>query len=312
MYIGIDLGGTNIAAGIVDENGKIIVKGETPTKAERSFEDIVQNIAEFCRSLAKSAELSETDISGIGIGSPGAIDNENGVVLNAANLNWTNAPLKAALQKYFNVPINIENDANAAAFGEYSLCGHKTSSFILVTLGTGIGGGIIIDGKIYRGFNGAGAEIGHSTLVFGGKECTCGKKGCWEAYGSVTGLIHQTKEAILKNPHSLMAELSRKNGTVNGRTAFDAAAQGDETAKCVVDRYIEYVADGICSLVNIFEPEILLIGGGISKEGARLLEPIEDYCNKNYFCKNVRQTTLGIAALGNDAGIIGAALSARS
>ena len=169
----------------------------------------------------------------------------------------------------------------------------------------------IIDGKIYRGFNGAGAEVGHSTLMFNGEKCTCGKKGCWEAYGSVTALIRQTSRSIMLNQDSLMAKSYKETGEINGKTAFDAAKTGDKYAQDVVKQYIEYVADGICSLVNIFEPEILLIGGGISKEGDYLLKPINEYCEKNYFCKNIRQTEIGIAALGNDAGIIGAALSAR-
>lgn len=310
MYLGIDLGGTNIAAGIVDENGKIIRKYSTPTLADRPFEVIAKDMADACYTLINAEGLAVSDIKAIGIGSPGAIDNSNGIILNAGNLGWKNAPLKAEIQKYIDLPVNIENDANAAAYGEYSVCKRDVKDFIFITLGTGIGGGIIIDGKIYRGFNGAGAEIGHSSLIYGGRECTCGRKGCWEVYGSVSGLIWQTADAIRENPNSLMAKSYAETGCINGRTAFDAAKQGDEAAKVVVSQYLEYVADGICSIVNIFEPEILLIGGGISKEGDYLLNPIKEYCEKNYFCKNIRQTKLGIAHLGNDAGIIGAALSA--
>ena len=311
MYIGIDLGGTNIAAGIVDENGNILKKYSTPTLAHRTFEEIVKDMADCCKKLINESEIDISDISAIGIGSPGAIDNKNGTVIYAGNLGWKDAPLKEELQKYINLPVNIENDANAAAYGEYFIYGNGISDFIFITLGTGIGGGIIIDGKIYRGFNGAGAELGHNTLIYGGEMCNCGKRGCWEVYGSVTGLINQTNAAIEKNPDSLMAKLKIERGEVNGRTAFDAAKQGDKAAQAIVKQYLEYVADGICSMVNIFEPEVLLIGGGISKEGAYLLDPIREYCEANYFCKTIRQTKLGIAKLGNDAGIIGAALAAR-
>ncbi|MFR8642509.1 MAG: ROK family protein [Monoglobus pectinilyticus] len=311
MYLGIDLGGTNIAAGIVNKNGEILKKLSCPTLPGRPFDEIIGDMAELCSNLLSISSITEDEIKAIGIGSPGAIDNKNGVVLYAGNLNWTNAAICDELNKYYNIPINLENDANAAAYGEYAMCGKKVKDFIFITLGTGIGGGIIIDGKIYRGFNGAGAEVGHSTLVFNGEKCTCGRKGCCEAYGSVTALIRQTSRSIMLNQDSLMAKSYKETGEINGKTAFDAAKAGDINAQTVVKQYIEYVADGICSLVNIFEPELLLIGGGISKEGGYLLNPIKEYCEKNYFCKNIRQTEIGIAVLGNDAGIIGAALSAR-
>ena len=311
MRIGIDLGGTNIAAGLVDENGKIIKKLSTPTLAERGFEEIAADMAALAKRLVSEAGLKMSDIKSLGAGSPGAIDSESGTVLYAGNLGWTNAPLRAEIERLTGLPSNIENDANAAAYGEYIAHGGDIKDFILITLGTGIGGGIIIDGKIYRGFNGAGAELGHNTLIFGGERCNCGKRGCWEVYGSVSGLINQTKAAIKESPNSLMARLGDERRTVDGRTAFDAAKAGDEAARAVVARYLEYVADGICSLVNIFEPEALLIGGGISKEGDYLLDPIKKYCEANWFCKTIRQTRLGIARLGNDAGIIGAALSEK-
>lgn len=311
MYIGIDLGGTNIAGGIVDNSGNIVKKLSVPTRAERSFEEIISDMANLCQSLINASNTDITQIKAIGVGSPGAIDQKNGIVLNAGNLGWKNAPLRSEFNKYFDLPINIENDANAAAYGEYSVCGVDADDFIFITLGTGVGGGIIINRRIYRGFNGAGAEIGHMTLVHGGTKCSCGKLGCWEAYASVTALINQTKQAIQNNPNSMMAKIFNDSGSIDGRTSFDAAKAGDESAQEVVKQYLEYVADGICSLVNIFEPKVLLIGGGISKEGDYLLKPIREYCAKNYFCKNIEQTRLGIARLSGDAGIVGAALAAR-
>lgn len=310
-YLGIDLGGTNIAAGIVSEDGKIINKLFTPTLPQRSFEEIIKDMAFLCNKLLSESGIDISEIQAIGVGTPGAVDNKKGVVLNAGNLGWHNADIKNEMSKYFRVPINIENDANAAAYGEYAVCGIDADNFIFITLGTGVGGGIIINKKIYRGFNGAGAELGHCTLVHDGIKCSCGKAGCWEAYASVSALINQTREAIERNSNSLMAKLYKERGEVNGRTAFDAAKAGDVAAQNVLKKYLEYVADGICSMINIFEPEVLLIGGGISKEGDYLLNPIVDYCEKNWFCKNIRQTKIGIAALGNDAGIVGAALAVK-
>jgi len=205
----------------------------------------------------------------------------------------------------------MENDANAAAMGEYVVNGGDVDSFIFITLGTGVGGGIVLNKKIYRGFNCAGAELGHITLIHNGQPCTCGNNGCWEAYASVTALIRQTKEAIEKNPDSLMAKLAEKEGKVSGRTAFDAAKQGDAAAQAVVDQYIEYVADGLLSIVNIFQPEKLVIGGGISKEGDYLLNPIREYIKKYDYNKYMPRVDISIATLFNDAGIIGAALAAK-
>ncbi|MBE7044154.1 MAG: ROK family protein [Ruminococcaceae bacterium] len=311
MYIGVDLGGTNIAAGVVDEAGKILAEGSVPTGAERPYQEIIKDMADLCKEITKKAGLEISDIRAIGIGSPGTIDNENGVVVYSNNIKMEHAPIAAELQKYINVPVNMENDANAAAMGEYVVNGGDVDSFIFITLGTGVGGGIVLNKKIYRGFNCAGAELGHITLIHNGQPCTCGNNGCWEAYASVTALIRQTKEAIEKNPDSLMAKLAEKEGKVSGRTAFDAAKQGDAAAQAVVDQYIEYVADGLLSIVNIFQPEKLVIGGGISKEGDYLLNPIREYIKKYDYNKYMPRVDISIATLFNDAGIIGAALAAK-
>lgn len=311
MYIGIDLGGTNIAIGIVDEDARIIVKGSTPTYNEREYQEIVKDMADLSNELIKKAGISVDDIKGIGIGTPGSVDAKNGVVVYANNLKFNDVPLREELSKYFNVPIAVENDANAAALGEYKASGVKSDCFVAVTLGTGVGSGIVIDGKIFRGFNGAGGELGHTSLVYDGILCTCGRKGCWEAYASVTALIRQTKVAIEKHPESLMNEIVKKNnGEVSGRTAFDAAKQGDKAAQGVVDQYIKYVADGVTNVINTFQPEILVIGGGISREGEYLVDPVRAYCEEYSYSKGgLPQTKIQAATLLNDAGIIGAAFA---
>ncbi len=311
MYLGIDLGGTNIAVGLVDENGKVICKDSVPTLKERYYTEIVKDMAMLCEKLVSESDYDMSDIKAVGIGSPGTVDNENGMVVYSNNIKMDHVPLAEEFKKYINLPVNLENDANAAAYGEYIACGNGAKSFVFMTLGTGVGGGIIIDGKIYRGFNGAGAEIGHSSIVIDGKECTCGKKGCLEAYASVTALIEQTKEAIDANPHSMMNEWVKEKGKVSGRTAFECAKYGDSVATKVKNTYIRYVAEGVSNMINIFQPEVFVIGGGISKEGDELLVPIKEYVYENDFNKHMPKTEITIAKLFNDAGIVGAAMAAK-
>ena len=310
MYIGIDLGGTNIAVGLVDETPRVVASLSRPTNSQRPYQEIVKDMAELCREVTESSGYTMNDIKGIGVGNPGTVDNDKGEIIYANNLDWYHVPLVEELKKYYpNIPIGTENDANAAAYGEYIANGNGAKSFIAVTLGTGVGGGIILDGKIYSGFNKSGGEIGHIGLVYDGEPCTCGKNGCWEAYASVTALIRQTAAAIEKNPDGLMAKLAEKRGKVSGRTSFAAAKEGDKQAQEVVAQYLKYVAEGIVSVINIFQPEVLVIGGGISREGDYLLNPIKEYINKYVYCKDVKQTEIKIATLYNDAGIIGAALA---
>ncbi len=311
MYsIGIDLGGTNIAAGVVDETGLIICKESVPTLRERSYQEIIKDMAMLALKLINESKLKIENIKCIGIGTPGTADNKNGILLYANNLRFKNVPMRKEMQKYINVPILIENDANCAALAE-SIAGAASDAenSIMITLGTGIGGGIIIDKKLYSGFNGAAAEVGHMSIMVDGKLCTCGRSGCWEAYGSAEALIEQALEAIKENPGSLMMKLAEDNlGKMNAKIPFDAARMEDETAKTVVDKYIKYVAEGITNLINIFTPEVFVIGGGISKEGEYLLKPIREYVYRNVYAKDVTQTIIRVAKLGNDAGIVGAAM----
>ncbi|MDP4132787.1 MAG: ROK family protein [Bacillota bacterium] len=308
MYLAIDLGGTNIKAGLVDEDGKIINRAQRPTLAHRGYEEIAKDMALCAIEAAETAGVSMDDIESVGIGSPGTIDNNRGIIVYANNINFRNTPIRSEMQKYINKPIYMGNDADCAALGEYVMLKKDMKSFVFVTLGTGVGGGIIIDGKLFSGFNGAGGELGHMTLVKGGKKCTCGRKGCYEAYASVTGLIDATKQAILENPNSYLASLCKNNlEEVGGKTAFLAAKDGDELGKKIVDEWIGYVSEGITNIVNIFQPEVLAIGGAISKEGDTILKPITEFVEKYRYSKDVDQTRLEIARLGNDAGLIGAA-----
>lgn len=310
-YIGIDLGGTNIAAGVVTEDGKIIADMSIPTHAERSWTEIVADMAELSKKVAEKAGVSIAEIGGVGIGCPGSIDNANGICTYANNLKMENAHIAEEFKKHLDLPVNLENDANAAALGEYEINGKGAESFVFVTLGTGVGGGVILGGKIFRGFNGVGAEIGHTVVVSGGEPCTCGRMGCWEAYASVTALIRQTKAAMEKNPDSLMHALAAEEGKVSGKTAFDAAKKGDSAGQAVVDKYLEYVGEGITNMINIFQPEKVVIGGSISKEGDYLLAPVKEFVKNNDYNRHMAKAQVEIATLFGDAGIIGAALSAR-
>lgn len=311
MYkLGIDLGGTNIVAGVVDENYKIVATGSVKTNCPRPAEEIADDMALAAKTAIENAGLKISDIDAMGVGSPGAIDPVNGVICYANNLDFYDVPIAAMLKERLGTDFYVENDANAAAYGEYIAgAGKGTKNFIAITLGTGVGGGVIIDGKIYSGSNYAGAELGHTVINMDGEVCTCGRQGCWEAYASATALIRQTKQAMIRYPKSVMWELCGGDiNKVNGRTAFDAMRKDDEAGKRVVARYIEFVAVGVSNVINIFQPEILCIGGGISKEGDTLIVPLKASVRGENYARNIPETTeIKAAALGNDAGIIGAA-----
>ncbi len=310
-YVGIDLGGTNIAAGLVTVDGKILADKSVPTRAERDWKEIVADMASLAKEVIAMAGVEISEVTGVGIGCPGSIDNENGICAYSNNIKMEKADIAGEFKKHFDIPVNLENDANAAALGEYEVNGKGAKSYVFVTLGTGIGGGVVIDGKIFRGHNGVGAEIGHTVIVSGGEKCTCGRCGCWEAYGSVTALIRQTKAAMEKNPDSLLHKLAEKEGKVTGKITFDAAQQGDKVAQGVLDQYFKYVAEGITNMVNIFQPEKVVIGGSVSKQGDYLLKPIAELVNKDDYNRYMHKAEVEIATLFGDAGIIGAALSAK-
>ena len=317
MYIGIDLGGTNIAAGLVNDQCEILASKSVPTRAdERTGEEIVKAMAELAIELCKENNVALSDVQWVGIGAPGTIDSENGVIAYANNIKFFDTPAAKIFRETFDVPVYLGNDANCAALGEaYAGAAKNARHAIMITLGTGLGGGIIIDKKIYAGFNGAGGEIGHTVIVKDGKPCSCGRKGCWEAYSSATGLINMTVEAMKKDPEkkSLLWEKA-KGGTlegVSGRTAYLAAKEGDELALEVTREYEEHLASGIATVINIFQPEVFCIGGGVSHEGDRLMEPVKKLVSEQIYTRtieNLPQTEVKLAELGNNAGIVGAAM----
>ena len=315
-YIGVDLGGTNIAVGITDENGNILVKGKVPTGKERHSDEIIADMGALCTSLVKEAGLTFDDIAYAGVAAPGSVDPANGEIKYANNINMFHYPLAKKLMEHIPVKkVYLENDANAAALAEAKAgAGKGYQDVIMITLGTGVGGGIVIGGKLYSGFNYAGAELGHVVIEHNGRPCTCGRCGCWETYSSATGLVVTTKEKLAEcektGRKTKMTDIIAERGKINGRTAFDAMRMGDEAAKEVVEEYAKYLASGITSMINIFQPEILSIGGGISNEGQFLLDLIiPTVCGERFGHKtDIPQTEIRIAQLRNDAGIIGGAV----
>ncbi len=310
MYnIGVDLGGTNIAVAILDEKGKIVKKASRPTLADRSPEVIIADMADLCRQLIKDAKMELKDIHSIGIGSPGIADSEKGVIIYNNNLGFRNTKVREEFQKHLDIPVYLENDANAAAYGEYEFgAGKKYKDFVAITLGTGVGGGVIIGGKIMAGSFHGGAELGHIVLDKDGHQCSCGRVGCWEAYSSATALIRDAKESARANENSaLYKAVDGDLSKMNAKIPFDLAHEGDVFASAIIDEYIDNLAIGLLDVINIFQPEIVVLGGGISNQKEALLKPLrERIAKKIYGGPEMFKTKIEVATLGNDAGIIGA------
>lgn len=313
MYrIGIDFGGTNIAVGLVDGNMNIIEKKSRPTLLGRDVDLMVKDMAEICLELLESNGITLSDLESIGIASPGTINSSTGEVESYHAMGMVNYPMRKKLSSFLNFDnIKLANDANAAAYAEALAGSAKGSSeVVMITLGTGVGGGLILGGKIYEGFNFSAGELGHIVIVKDGEPCPCGRHGCWEQYSSATGLIRQTKREMEANPSCLLWQVCGGDiNKVNGKTVFDARDLGDESAQKVIDNYYSYLALGLTNIVNIFQPEILCIGGGICGQGEALREPIEKLVMAEQYAKSTpNKTKIVIASLGNDAGIIGAAM----
>jgi len=313
-YVGIDLGGTNIVAGVVDEEYNIIAKASTKTNCPRPEKEIADDMARMALEAVKNAKLTIDDSEWIGVGTPGIANSSTGIIEYSNNLGFKDTPMVKYIQETIDKPVFIENDANAAAYGEFVAGAAKgAKNAVCITLGTGVGGGIIIDGKIYAGSNFAGAEIGHTVIEVDGVQCSCGRKGCFEAYSSATGLIRMTKESMAQNPDSIMNQVAEEKGKVTARTSFDCMRAGDKYAKAVVDKYIKYLAAGITNTINIFQPDVLCIGGGVCNEGDPLLLPVKELVKNEVYTRNSEKNTeIVIAKLGNDAGIIGAAFLGRA
>ena len=312
--VGIDLGGTNIAVGVVNENYEIVARASAKTNCPRPAGEILADMAAVARKAVENAGLTMEDIQWVGVGAPGSVNQDTGDIIYSNNLDFHNVPMRKILGEDLGIQVYVENDANAAAYGEFVAGAAKgVRNALMITLGTGVGGGIIIDHKIYSGTNHAAGELGHMVVEKGGWDCTCGRKGCIEAYASATGLIRMTREAMEVHPDSKLWQIAGSLDKVNGKTAFDGLRQGDPAGKEVVEKYIAYLGCGLANYVNIFQPEILVIGGGICKEGETLLAPLREILDQEtYMVKEEDKCKLMTAQLGNDAGIIGAAFLGKA
>lgn len=307
--IGVDLGGTNIAVGLIDLDGKVILhKKSVKTRAPRPCEEISSDIKGVCLDLCRMEGISLSSVEWIGVATPGIV--RNGVVIDAFNLGWSNEPFGEIVSRITGRPTYVANDANAAAYAEAKWgCGAGEDSLIAVTLGTGIGGGIILDGKIWEGFNGFAAELGHMVIAVDGRHCACGLRGCFEAYCSATALVHETRRMMKLYPDSLMWDVVKGDITrIDGRTAFTANARGDFAAHQVIDDFVNYLAIGIANIINIFQPSVVCVGGGISGQGEELMRPLRERLKYTSFGTKDMRTRVEAAVYKNDAGIIGAGL----
>jgi len=311
MYVGIDVGGTNLKAGLVNDAGEILAVEKTPLGKWQGPEWFIEKLASLARAAALSGGAVPENLQYVGIGIPGAV--AEGKILYTANIPMENVPIEELFRRRLDVPVLLGNDADCAAVGEYCCgAGRGTGNFIVVTLGTGIGGGLILNGRLYTGMGCAG-EVGHIVVEPGGELCNCGRRGCWERYASATGLIRMTRETMDAHPDSLLHQVAERNGAVDGRTSFQAAQQGDEAARALCESYVKYLAIGVIDLLNILQPDVLAIGGGVAgAPDELLLEPLRGLVRAECFGRHSGgYTKIVKAELGNDAGIIGAALLGR-
>ena len=311
LRIGLDVGGTTLKAGVVDEHYRVLAHASLPTNPGRPAAAMLDDMAAVCKNAAAAAGLSLADVYAVGAGFPGTCNLETGEMEYANNLELSHVFACDELKQRLGVPVFMENDANAAAFGEYLAgAGRGARNFVCLTLGTGVGGGAVLDGKLLRGFNFAGGEFGHVVIVADGEPCACGRRGCYEAYASVSALIRQTQAAMISHPESGLWQAAATLADVDGKTAFLAARAGDATAKAVLDAYLRFVGIGVVNVINVFQPDVLCIGGAISKEGEALLSPIREQVKAERYSKYAqKQCQICAAALGGDAGIVGAAFS---
>ncbi|MCB9498931.1 MAG: ROK family protein [Erysipelotrichaceae bacterium] len=309
LYIGIDVGGMSIKGGIVTTNGKILYKSSKKTDAKLGMGTFLKDIKTLILELLENAKKLKTSVKAIGFGIPGVVNTKKGTIDFATNLYMENVPIAEYL-KDLKLPVYLSNDANVACLGEAKFGAAKGyKNVVLLTLGTGIGGGLILDGKLFEGNEGKGAELGHAVIVTDGISCSCGRKGCFERYASASALLKYTKEEMLNNKQSMMWDFAKGDiENVDGLTSFECAKKGDMSANFVVDKYIKYLGEGVLNYCNIFRPEIILLGGGVSNQGSYLIDKVTKYCaDRNYGYKGTPKVIIDCASLKNDAGIVGAA-----
>lgn len=311
-YIGIDVGGTNLKAGLVDEQGNILASQKIKIASVSDQASLAWTLVSMTQELAKTAGVTLDKVASVGLGVPGTVDIHSGSIMYTCNLPLRNVPIRKLFHGYLSMPLYVENDANCAALAEYFVgAGRNSKRFVTVTLGTGIGGGIVHNGKIYHGANGMAGEVGHMSIALNGEPCPCGRRGCWERYASASALKRLTTRVMEENPGSILEQVVQENdGHVSGQSAFIAARRGDPVGQHVCDTYIDYLTAGIVNVINIFQPDTLAIGGGVSNEAdEQLLIPLQKRVQQESIpCSPDKMTKVVKAELGSRAGIIGAAL----
>lgn len=311
--IGIDLGGTNIKGGVCAEDGTLLVHHSIETQADAGFEHVFARIVGLVDELLRRSSLSKADVLGVGIGAPGPLSHADGVIHNAPNLpGWVNIPLRERLSEVTQLPVVLENDANAAAFGEFVAgAGKEVSSLVMLTLGTGIGGGIVLDGRLWRGCDDCAAEIGHTVIVPGGRPCPCGQEGCLERYASAHAAAERLVEAVQAGEESSLRSDIQSGEPLDARDVQRAAEQGDQLAARIWDETCYYLALGCINIERVLGPELIVLTGGLTNAGERLLSPVRAHFHKLRWKLTLPSLEIVIAALGAEAGTIGAAALAR-
>lgn len=313
-YIGIDLGGMSAKAGLTDASGLLLESCCVETSSLDGARVTAEKLVRLASGLMERAGLKKENVSAVGIGSPGIVDSERGVVIRWSNFQWENVPLSEYVRSGLGLPVFVTNDANAAALGEAKFgSGKGFRDSVMLTLGTGIGGGIVLGGKLFEGFRSAGGELGHMVIRAGGLRCSCGRRGCFECYASATALKRETCKAMERDPRSLLWQEAPSLEEVTGRTAFNAATRGDHTAEGVIKRYLANLGEGVVNLINLLHPQVVIIGGGVSNQGENLLVPLRKYVFERIYAPlEYAPVEILQAKLGNDAGIYGAAAYALS
>lgn len=309
IAIGVDVGGTSIKGAAIDDTGKVYEIFSMPMDNKIHGKTVMNSLSKMINEYIKKHDLTGK-IAGIGVGVPGVIDTDNGIVSYSANLPlWENLPMKKLLEESTGLPVRITNDANAAAYGEAKLgAGKDYPTTIMITLGTGVGGGVVLNGELYEGNQGKGTELGHITLILGGRECGCGRKGCFEQYASATALINDSIDMMRKHPESLMHKLAEEYGQINAKVPFEAEKLGDPAAHEVIENYIMYLGEGLLNYCNIFRPQMIILSGGIANQGKPFAGRVQRYlADNNYGYKRTPEVKISIAKLGYDSGKIGAA-----
>lgn len=314
LYIGIDVGGTTAKAGVVDEAGQILYKSSCKTGIERDFEDIAADMAELCRHIVRESGHEMAEVAAVGVGIPGEQSPKTGLVAFCNNLGWVDVPLMQRLRDALGLPVYVDNDANVAALAESAFGASKdVSSSILITLGTGVGGGIVRDQRIHTGAHGVGGEIGHMVVVVDGEPCNCGHRGCWEKYASATAIIRMGRALMEEKPDCALArQMGGDAANLNAKAVLDLAKAGDADCAGIFETYVKYLCVGLANLINIYDPDMLVLGGGVAHAGDFLLDAVRAALGDYVYCPALSWARVELARMGNDAGIIGAAMLGRN